>query len=428
MYKKELWLKAYAKLYPKQGYLTRNTYETIDEMSLQKIEEIIQDLKKTNFRFSPESLLKKSDGFLETPNFRDEMVEEVMRIILVNIYEPVFSENSHAFRPGRSCHTALLQIKRTWKDITWCITGHVRGCPENLDPGKMIKILDNKIEDRRFILLIHNALKCGITKKRTSRVPQSKTPWRGIISPLLANIYLHEFDRFMEEQIKQFEAEKGREMKYVRYADDFVIGISGSKKDALKIKEIIREFMLKNLKLELSEEKTLIVHLQKKIDFLGYQFRRWNPEKTLFSKISLEIPKQKLVQFSRKNHYGNLDTFKVTPRTALINNSEMEILYTFNAELRGIAQYYKLADNYHMLEKVFHLARGSFVKTLANKRKTTSQKIYRQLGKGSQGELTITAKKGKPYKLLSFKHMPKDRIPKPITIARRIPEYYSQNS
>jgi group II intron reverse transcriptase/maturase len=487
MYKRELWLKAYAKLYPNPGNLTKGTTdETIDGMSLQKIDEIIQDLEKGKFSFSPvrRVYIPKANGKqrpLGVPNFRDKMVQEVMRIILENIYEPIFSENSHGFRPNRSCHTALLQIKRTWRGLTWCIEGDIKGFFDNIDHKKMIEILEKKIDDKRFILLVHNALKCGIMENWIYHNTYSGTPQGGIISPLLANIYLHEFDIFIEEHIKQFDIGKVRErnpeyrqisyhisklnktvqemdkrmglnwegrdghikaikklkaellkthsinpmdnsyrrMKYIRYADDFVIGIAGTKEEANQIKEIIGEFLSKNLKLELSKEKTLITHLDKNVNFLGYQFHRWNREKilrvqytnqkhpikkrTLSGEIRLEIPKKKLVQFVNKNQYGNLDSFKITHRTVLINNSEMEILYTFNTELRGIAQYYKLANNYHMLDKVFHLARGSFVKTLANKRRTTSQKMYKQLGKINQGELTIVAKNGKPHQLVRLK-------------------------
>jgi len=495
LYKKELWLKAYVKLYPNAGNLTKGTTdETIDGMSLQRIEDIIQDLKENKFRFSPvrRVYIPKKNGKerpLGVPNFRDKLVQEVIKMILENIYEPIFSENSHGFRPNRSCHTALLQIKRTWRGLTWCIEGDIKGFFDNIDHNIMIEILEKKIDDRRFILLIHNALKCGIMEEWVFHKTFSGTPQGGIISPLLANIYLNEFDTFINEQIKQFDTgksrrknpeyqkiryhittlnkiiqendkiygkdwkdredliktlkdlkssqlkipstnvmdEKYRRMKYVRYADDFVIGIAGTKEDAIKIKDNIRKYLSENLKLELSEEKTLITHLEKKVDFLGYQFHRWHTNKILKMKVKnrkypearrilsgemrLEIPKQKIAQFVKSNYYGNLETQKINHRGRLINNSELEILHIYNTELRGFAQYYKLANNYHMLNNLFYLARSSFVKTLANKRRITSKIVYRQLGKITQGELTIVAGNGRKHQLVKLKHMPKNDNP-----------------
>ncbi|SIS50563.1 reverse transcriptase/maturase family protein [Salimicrobium flavidum] len=474
MYNKELWIKAYAKLYPNAGNLMKGTTEeTIDGFTLQKIDEIIEHLKAGTFRFSPvrRVYIPKSNGKkrpLGVPNFQDKLVQEVMRMIIDNIYAPVFSSNSHGFREGRSCHTALSQIKNTWKGLTWCIEGDIKGFFDNINHQLLIKFISKKIEDRRFLLLIHNALTCGVMEDWQFNKTYSGTPQGGIISPLLANIYLHEFDLFMEEQMKKFDNGKFRarseetsvlkskiqttkrkinrldekyghklweeraplveviqdlkkislkvpsvdpmdknyrRMKYVRYADDFVIGIAGNKEHAMKIKGLAGKFLEKELALELREEKTLVTHLENPVPFLGYEFRKWQEVKvkrvkynnygqplkkrTLSGAIKLEIPSKKIKDFALKNNYGNLDDFKITHRTKLINNSELEIAMTYNAELRGIANYYKLANNYHHLDRLFYLAESSFIKTMANKRRSTSAKVANSMRKHKQGVLCL---------------------------------------
>jgi len=498
MYKPDLWLKAYVKLYPNPGNLTKGTSkETIDGFSIQKIIDIIEELKQGKFRFSPvrRVYIPKANGKqrpLGVPNFKDKLVQEVMRMILESIYEPVFSEHSHGFRPHRSCHTALSEIKNTWRGLVWCIEGDIKGFFDNIDHSKMISILSRKIKDRRFLLLIHNALKCGVMENWKFNRTYSGAPQGGIISPILANIYLHEFDQYMEGQIKSFHRGKTRKrnpaykklaylaqkldkeikekdaifgttnwvertslimkireiksellginsvnpmdegyrrMKYVRYADDFVIGIAGTKEEAKAIKNKVRKFLYEELHLELSKEKTLITHLENKIPFLGYEFSRWQVTKvvkvqyenykhplkkrTLSGAIKLEIPKKRIKQFALKQGYGNLDTFDITHRAKLLNNTELEILYTYNTQLRGIANYYKLANNYHHLDPLFYLAEGSFVKTLANKRRSTSSKVFSSLKRHIQGELCLLTKnkdgKVKTHKLVKLKHLPKHK-------------------
>lgn len=498
MYNKELWVKAYVKLYPNVGNLTKGTSEeTIDGFSLQKIDESIEQLKNGTFRFEPvrRVYIPKSNGKkrpLRVSNFKDKMVQEVMRMILDNVYEPIFSDNSHGFREGRSCHTALSQIKNTWKGLTWCIEGDIKGFFDHINHSVLLKLISKKINDHRFLLLIHNALTCGVVENWKYAKTYSGTPQGGIISPLLANIYLHEFDIFMEKQMDEFDNGKLRmrnkeyneirskikslsrkvkiqdernghvlweeraeiiqtiqeykkkqlnissvdpmdtnyqRMKYVRYADDFVIGIAGTKKNAIDMKEIMKQFLNEELQLELSEEKTLITHIEQPIPFLGYEFRRWNEVKvkrvtyknqkhplkkrTLSGAIKLEIPEKKIKEYAIKNGYGNVDTFKITHRTKLINNSELEVMYTYNAELRGIANYYKLANNYHHLDKLFYLAEGSFIKTIANKRRSTSMKVATSMRTHKQGVLCLVRKdkfgNEKLHQFVKLKDMPKPK-------------------
>ena len=498
MYKRELWIKAYAKLYPNAGNLTKGTSEeTIDGFSLQKIDEIIEQLKNGTFRFAPvrRVYIPKANGKkrpLGVPDFKDKLVQEVMRMILENVYEPTFSDNSHGFREGRSCHTALSQIKNTWKGLTWCIEGDIKGFFDHIDHSVLLNLISKRVNDHRFLLLIHNALTSGVMENWTYHKTYSGTPQGGIISPLLANIYLHEFDLFMEKQMENFDIGKIRDrnkeyrrirseistlsrkvkrldernghqlwenrevlilsieelkrkqvlipsvdpmdknyqrMKYVRYADDFVIGIAGSKDSTVNVKEKIKDFLKRELHLELSEEKTLITHLENPIPFLGYEFRKWDEikvtrvsyknhkhplkKRTLSGAIKLEIPEKKIRNFAIANGYGNLDNFKIIHRAKLINNSELEILHTYNAELRGIANYYKLANNYHHIDKLFYLAESSFIKTIANKRRSTSMKVASSMRTHKQGVLCLVRKDKqdieKLHQFVKLKDLPKPK-------------------
>jgi group II intron reverse transcriptase/maturase len=497
MYSHELWIKAYAKLAPNPGNLTQGTdSQTIDGFNLKLISELIEALRQEKFRFSPVRrayIPKKNKGAkrpLGVPSFKDKLVQEVMRMILQNIYEPIFSANSHGFREGHSCHTALSQIKNTWKGLVWCIEGDIKGFFDNISHTKLLSILEQKIDDRRFLLLIHNALKCGYIEDWTYHKTYSGTPQGGTISPILANVYLHELDKFIKAFMEQFHKGKtrrknreyaklghkiaqcakivkakdeesqtkeweGREeliqkvrdlkklqrktlsidpldpayrrMKYVRYADDFVIGIAGTKEEATTIKAKVKQFLDENLQLELSDEKTLITHLENRIEFLGYHFFRWNRQRvvrvryknhknplikrTLSFAIKLEIPQQKMIEFTKKQAYGCFQTVESRHRKRLVTHSEVEILYTYNAELRGFANYYQLANNYHHLDRLFHIAEYSFLKTLANKRKSTVAKVASSLRSHVQGELCLLVgnKTGKkiPHKLVRLKHLPK---------------------
>ncbi|MEI5905672.1 reverse transcriptase domain-containing protein [Bacillus spongiae] len=409
MYKKELWMKAYAKLSPNAEKLSKGEpEERIDSSGMQDINEIINHLKTERFRFVTgervRTNVRKKDVFFSEQ--KNRLVQEVMRMILESVFEPTFSNNSHGFREGRDNHTALSQIQKTWTMVTWCIEGKIKGL---FDHSMLIYLISKKINDRRFLLLIHNALTCGVIENWND----SGTSQVGNISPILANIYLHEFDSFIDKQIKFSNCnrvgQKYQKIKFIRYVDDFVIGISGSKKCALWVKEEISCFLKKELRLQLRTDRAIITHLEKPVPFLGYQFRRRKREKNnvnfrnqLRNPIVLEIPKRKIKAFAVNHGYGNLNDFTFVHRANLMNHSEVDILTTYNRELRGIANYYMLANNYQHLEKLFNLAQSSFIKTIANKRKSTFKKVILSMRKPKQGYLSILGKDKQGNEQLSF--------------------------
>lgn len=306
--------------------------KTIDGMSLKRIDKLIEKLKDESYQPNPSRRVyipKKSGKMrpLGIPSFDDKLVQEVLRMILEAIYENSFEKTSHGFRPDKSCHTALNQIQVAFTGAKWFIEGDIKGFFDNIDHSKMVEILSKRIKDERFLRLIRKFLKAGYLEDWKYHNTYSGTPQGGIISPILANIYLDQLDKFMNEMKKSFdkgkyhktnpqttvferkrkklmvqlenaktETEKSevikqikileherfkvpykdpfdrnfRRIQYTRYADDFLIGIIGNKEDAKEIKSKIKEFLNDTLKLELSEEKTLITHSKKKARFLGF--------------------------------------------------------------------------------------------------------------------------------------------------------------
>lgn len=422
MYKKEIWFKAYANLYPAVNHLNKGKVnETIGGICLDAIEQ----LKSGGFRFTildkidkpPSDRNKKP---LEIFNLRDKLVLDVIRMILENVYEPIFSENSHGFRKGRSCHTALTEIKTSWHKLTWCLNGDVVNLFSNIDHSILLKLISKRVKDHRFILLIHQSLSSGLLSKFDYQYKDSLVQQNRCIRPLLANIYLHELDSFMEKQMI------GNSMKYIRHMDKFVVGISSSKQNALNTKDLIVRFLKEELCLDLNVPKKGIVHLSHSIEFLGYHLQRRKEKgkkahdnghiqvskKRLHSNvIRLTIPEKEINDFVKTNGYGNAETVKSKFQSKLINYNELDILEIFNNELREFANYYTLADNYHHLKRLFYLAEGSFIKTIANKRKTTYKKVVTSMRTRKQGVLCLAKKDSKGTETLHIFIKLKD-IPK----------------
>jgi group II intron reverse transcriptase/maturase len=234
LYNTEFFLLAYQNIYAGPGNMTAGTDgKTIDGMGMDRINRLIQSLKDHSYRPNPARriYIEKKNGKkrpLGIPSFDDKLVQEVMRIILESIYEPTFSNLSHGFRPQRSCHTALLQLQRNFTGAKWFIEGDIHGFFDNIDHAVMVNILRKRISDEYFIALIWKFLKAGYVEDWTFHNTYSGTPQGSIISPILSNIYLNEFDRYMEAYIKRFQCGKQRskseeyaqmeqKLKYLRY-------------------------------------------------------------------------------------------------------------------------------------------------------------------------------------------------------------------
>jgi group II intron reverse transcriptase/maturase len=428
LFNRDLYLVAYGRLYSNQGAMTKGTTgETVDGMSLAKIDSIIDEIKNERFRWTPvrRTYIPKANGKrrpLGIPTWKDKLVQEVIRLILEAYYEPQFDTASHGFRPERGCHTALTTIERTWKGTKWFIEGDIKGCFDNIDHSKLLEILRRDIHDGRFIALVEGLLKAGYLEEWKFHRTYSGTPQGGVVSPILANIYLTEFDRFVTKELvpeftkgtkrqsnplyerlrsrakkakakgnmemyrhwviqaRQHPSQKPtdesfRRLRYVRYADDFLLGLIGPKADAEAIKQRVKTWLTENLKLELSEEKTLITHASTdRAKFLGYEVGVMTSESrpSVNGHIELRISEAKLTEI--ENRYKR--DSKPHHRAEYLNDSDFDIVAKYGAEFRGLVQYYKLARNLRKLGKTERTIRLSLLKTLANKHKTTVMKVH----------------------------------------------------
>jgi RNA-directed DNA polymerase len=203
-----LWYEAYANIYANEGATTPGIDgTTLDGFSQRRIESIITRLKDGRYHFQParRTYVPKKNGKkrpLGVSTGDDKLVQEVVRIILERIYEPVFEDSSHGFRPGRSPHTALEQIGNQWSAIKWIVDMDIRSYFDTINHQLLMGLLRKKIEDTRFLRLIQAMLDAGYLEDWTYHATYSGVPQGSICAPILANIYLHELDLFMKRSEK----------------------------------------------------------------------------------------------------------------------------------------------------------------------------------------------------------------------------------
>ena len=204
LYNRNLYLRAYGRLYSNQGAMTKGTTaETVDGMSLAKIDRIIDALRYERFRWTPVRRVNipKPNGktrALGLPTWTDKLLQEVIRMLLEAYYEPQFSDRSHGFRPGRGCHTALSEVAHNWTGVRWFIEGDIKGCFDNIDHEVMLSVLGEKLHDNRFLNRLKYLLKAGYMEDWKYGHTLSGTPQGGVVSPILSNIYLDRLDKFVE--------------------------------------------------------------------------------------------------------------------------------------------------------------------------------------------------------------------------------------
>ena len=458
LFNEELFYVAYQKIASNGGSTTKGSDgRSIDGMSLARIETLIASLKDESYQPHPSRRvhIPKKNGKtrpLGIPAFEDKLVQEVVRMILEAIYEGHFETTSHGFRPKRSCHTALLHIQKTFNGAKWFIEGDIKGFFDNIDHDVLVGILRERISDDRFIRLIRKFLKAGYVEDWTFHNTYSGMPQGGIVSPILANIYLDKLDKYVKEYIRHFDmgtkrrpgkesndlanerkrtvrklkkvkdgTEKAalvarlkaieqeraafpsgdemdgsyRRLKYIRYADDFILGVIGSKEDALRIKEDIKSFLSESLALELSEEKTLITHTGKSAKFLGYEITvtrnnhqrrdvqgrlRRTYGKRVRLNVSMATLRDKLLEYGAmeiKLRNGK-EVWKPKCRSGLIFNDDLEILDRYNRETVGFCNYYLIANNCVVLHNFRYIMEYSMYKTFAGKYRSTVRKINKK--------------------------------------------------
>jgi group II intron reverse transcriptase/maturase len=458
LYNRDLYLRAYGRIYRNDGAMTPgSTPETVDAMSLEKIDTLIGLLRLERYRWPPvrRTYIPKKSGKLRPlglPTWSDKLLQEVIRSLLEAYYEPQFSPHAHGFRPGRGCHTALGEITQHWRGVKWYIEGDIVQCFDRLDHSVLLSILSDQLHDHRFLRLLANLLQAGYLEDWKYHATLSGSPQGGVVSPILSNIYLDRLDQFVEmvlrpaynhgdrrkpyppymallnaarrrgdagrlEEARQLRQQAQhmasrdpndpdfRRLWYVRYADDFLLGFSGPREEAEQIKHRLQAFLHETLKLELSQEKTLITHARTEAArFLGYEIvtldadskqdhrgqRCINGSPGL--KVPVDVIRKKCSQYMRRGKPIHL--------AARLHDTDFSIITQYQAEYRGLVQYYLLAFNVHRLWQLHGVMGLSLIKTLANKFRLSAGQIRRKYQKtvvtlhGTQKVLEVVVERG----------------------------------
>ena len=481
LYNPEFYLLAYQNIYANKGSMTPGVDGmTIDGISMARINRIIESMRNQSYQPKParREYIKKKTGNKKRPlgisSADDKLVQEVVRMILESIYEGSFSVKSHGFRPNKSCHTALIQIRKTFTGAKWFVEGDIKACFDSFDHAVLIRILRKRIEDEAFLNLICKFLKAGYMEQWTFNKTYFGIPQGSGCSPILADIYLNELDEFMQElkdkfdvgdcnrrkvsyeyesvrgrakrlkkkyakdwnkiseeertrrakeirdlraiytKLPRYEArdENFKKIQYTRYCDDFLIGVIGSKEDAEMIKAEVKKFLAEELNLTLSDEKTKITHTSKCADFLGYKIkvsrndgikrRKDGVKSRPFSGVvKLYVPKEnwvkKLLEYEAikiaTDEDGN-EKWKAMHSGKVLNKSDIEILSDYNAKVRGLFNYYCIADNAYVIGKFGRAMKYSMMKTFAFKYKTKVSKIKKKYVKNGDFTVSYETKQG----------------------------------
>jgi group II intron reverse transcriptase/maturase len=483
LFNKELFLLAYGRIYANKGAMTPGvTRETVDGMSLAKIDRIIKTLRAESYRWSPARrvYIPKKHGKrpLGMPPWSDKLVAEVVRLLLDAYYDVQFSDRSHGFRPRRGCHTALDEVVSVWKGTKWFVEGDISDCFGSLDHSVMLSTLAEKIHDGRFLQLIDRMLKAGYLEDWRWNDTLSGCPQGGIASPILSNIYLDRFDRFVEQQLipeynrgkrrrkypayqsvenrmararrhgdreavralrREFRAlpsqdpdDPGyRRLRYVRCCDDFLLGFAGPRREAEEIKTRIRMFLRDELRLELSDSKTLITHATSQAaHFLGYELRAQHGDtkvtrnrRMVNGVIGLFVPRTVI----RDRCARYMSKGKPAQRGPLLHDDDFTIVAKYGAEFRGFVQYYLLAQDVFRLELLRWVMETSMLKTLAGKHKSTVRKMARKYkasidtpdGRRPCFQVTVPRDEGKKPLVARFGGIPLKRQHKAVITDRQ---------
>jgi group II intron reverse transcriptase/maturase len=437
LFNPHLYLHAYGRIYANAGAMTPGTTpETVDGMSLKKIGDIIQAIRREAYCWKPvrrvyiqkkHSTQKRPLGL---PSWSDKLLQEVIRLILEAYYEPQFSPTSHGFRTHRGCHTALREIYHKWVGTKWFVEGDISRCFDALDHSRLMSLLREKIHDPRFLRLIENLLRAGYLEAWRYHHTLSGSPQGAVVSPILANIYLNQLDQFVEtvlipkynqgqrrrpnplwqrlqnqarslkkagqhqeahsvrRQMQQVPSldptdPNYRRLRYLRYADDWLIGFSGPRQEAEAIKQEIATFLKERLHLELSETKTLITHAQtQSARFLGYPITVLQNDhkldhrghRSINGQIALLVPEE-VVKAKRQRY---LRRGKPIHRPELVHDSVFSIVAHYQREYQGIVEYYRLALNLYQWNRLRWCMERSLVQTLAMKLRVSVSAIYRR--------------------------------------------------
>ena len=426
---------SYLSIRSKQGNMTRSLNpEALDGIDMCWFNEVIHTFRNGKFTFRPSrrSYISKPNGKLRPliiPSPRDKIVQEGMRVLLEFIFNAQFRESSHAFRPQRGCHTVLNQIRLHFGKSNWFIEGDINQQYLSIDHNILVSILREKIQDEPFIDLVYKYMRVGYGEKSDETTPMKLGFIQGgLISPILSNIYMHPFDEWMEDVLipkytigkrkktnpehtkiirqhgravdkligTNIENDKnfGR-VSYVRYIDNFLIGIIGSKETCIKIREEIKVFLEKHLAMTLNIDKTNITHATtEKALFLGYDISCTPKSKMLIgydspkrlvrktTRTTMNAPIKRVVERLRLKGFLNSKN-QPTRCGRYINMDLWNIVESYKSIERGVINYYSMANNYGRLAaRVHYSLKYSCALTISSKMKLgTMRGAFKRYGK-----------------------------------------------
>nr|WPV76567.1 RT-like putative protein [Naviculales sp.] len=460
--KDDIWIAAYENL---KGLTPGVRKETLDGTSLIRLQKIQSKVLDEKYRFKPvkQTWIPKANGkqrLLGLPSPEDKIVQEVIRMILEAIYEPIFDTRSFGFRGGVGVHNALQYVEKEFRWVDWVIKGDIKNVYPTIEHNTLCDLLRHKIEDERFMNLIRKSLKCGVYINPETLYSKLGVPQGSIVSPILENIYYHELDKWITEKGKELYSEKftlrhpdykrleyqigklnkqldqternstqrnnlireikaliqqrnqtpslldkGIKIRYARYADDWIIGIRGPKGLAKQIKEDVDGFLQTHLKQPI---KTQIINIRAgKFSFLGYEiFLPRNMKLVKYKKkdgppnLRFQVPIDTVLKRLKEHGYIAYKKHKVRPvsKRGYTPLEDKVIVNHFKSVWTGLLNFYSGTTNWSHLQYVHYLLHMSCAMTLAHRHRSTSKKIFKKHGK----RLEIKDKKAETLKVIAY--------------------------
>jgi len=458
--KEDIWIAAYENIKANKGALTpRVTKETFDGIGLAKLQKLQMKVLNESYKFSPvkQTWIPKANGEkrpLGIPTSNDKIVQEVIRMVLEAIYEPIFDHRSFGFRKGLGVHDALQHVEKQFRHMDWVIEGDIKIAYPTVDHKRLCEIIGQRIEDVRFMNLIRKSLKGGTFVNPNTIYSTLGVPQGSIVAPIYANIYFNELDKWVRQKAgqvfekklnarnpehrklesrigklsKQLEGvgrnsqehkelvrqikgliqlrnqtpsllEQGIETRYVRYADDWIIGVRGPKRIANEIKNELQSFLKFHLKQELHPSKTKITNLSSgKVSFLGYDIflprnkkigkdkkeggkqtmRRSSPTLRFHLPVDLVIKRMKergYITYDKNNKIRPISKGCYTPLEDVV------IVNHFRSVWLGLNNFYSGSTNRSHLQYIYYLLHISCAMTLAHRHRSSVSKIMKKHGK-----------------------------------------------
>lgn len=474
--KEDIWFAAYENIKGNKGALTPGvTAKTLDGTSMGTLRTIQNKVLEENYSFKPikQTWIPKANGKLRPlglPKPDDKIVQEVIRMVLEAVYEPIFDDRSFGFRSGKGVHDALKHVEERFRWVDWVIKGDIQNAYPTIDHKILRDLLRKRIDDPRFLHLINKSLKCEVYTNPDTLYSKIGVPQGSIVSPILANIYFHELDNWIIQKEKKYESEKstkrnpkyrriehqiskiskqldklelnskerkplrrqikaliqernqvpslmdsGIKVEFVRYADDWMIGVKGTSSLTKQIKEEVTEFFEKDLKQSLDSNKTKIINLKSgKVTFLGYdiflprnmklvKYKMAGSKQTIRRQtpmLRFQIPINNILKRLKERGYITYKNDKWRPisKKGYTPLEDDVIVRHFSSVLRGLLNFYSGATDWSHLQYIHYILHMSCAMTLAHRHRLTSNKIFKKHGK----RLEIVDKTVNPPKTLAY--------------------------